>query len=159
MRLMMGEKMEAGLEFNGEVNLISTIVEKKSWTRPPIQIEFQLGFSRYERRACTIRLSESDKLNDLEDVDESLKVHCFFTPLTQYSFSSALYIVLSLHAYFLLVGDLDRNKWSFCGAAIGVTLLKARLNEGSIANVWRILHLSYLSLSLCCSMLLQKAPF
>lgn len=29
---------------SAEVELISTIVEKKSWTRPPIQMEFQVPF-------------------------------------------------------------------------------------------------------------------
>ncbi|GKE50457.1 AP-2 complex subunit mu, partial [Tanacetum coccineum] len=51
---------------SAEVELISTIAEKKSWTRPPIQMEFQVPMFtasglrvRFGRRVATIPLSGS----------------------------------------------------------------------------------------------------
>lgn len=35
------------LTMSAEVELISTMVEKKSWTRPPIQMEFQVGIGSF----------------------------------------------------------------------------------------------------------------
>ena len=34
---------------SAEVELISTMGEKKSWNRPPIQMEFQVFFTVYSR--------------------------------------------------------------------------------------------------------------